>query len=326
MLQLKLFSALEIDIIEHELRELYISGNRPWVVMYSGGKDSTMLLSLIIRVLASAVNIKKQTTILYCDTGVEIPYLKQIAMLTLGRIQSYANQLGLNIDIRVIRPEPTESFFAMMIGRGYTSPMWRYRWCTARLKIRPTKRYMTANPAISNSVILTGSRRDESVSRAVRIKNASNNKSMICPIEYIDSDQVLDYLECVPSLWGDNSDLIDIYRKAYMVRQNARFGCWTCTVVSRDWASEGLLAAGHHQMKYLIDYRNKLIEYSNNNCKRTIVERDGVLRPGFFTMDARTELLNMLLETQKNSGLQLIDDLDIHVINEIWKREENNAE
>ena len=39
--------AATIDLLENEVRELYVSDDVPWIIGYSGGKDSTAILQLI---------------------------------------------------------------------------------------------------------------------------------------------------------------------------------------------------------------------------------------------------------------------------------------
>jgi DNA sulfur modification protein DndC len=62
---------------------------------------------------------------------------------------------------------------------------------------------------------------------------------------------------------------------------NSRFGCWTCTIVERDKASEGLLAAGDERMDHLIAFRETLLEFQDpKNGERDLRRKNGSDCPG----------------------------------------------
>ena len=58
--------------IKDSLRHLYLDDPRPWLVGFSGGKDSTMLASLIVEVVAGIPDDerKKPVAILCTDTRI----------------------------------------------------------------------------------------------------------------------------------------------------------------------------------------------------------------------------------------------------------------
>lgn len=75
--------------------------------------------------------------------------------------------------------------------------------------------------------------------------------------EFLSTEEVWAYLLRKPNPWGEeNRSLYKLYANASGGEcpiqidtstpscGNSRFGCWTCTVVERDKASEGLLASG----------------------------------------------------------------------------------
>ena len=66
--------------IRNTLRELYLEDTRPWLVGFSGGKDSTMLASLVFDTVLSvpAENRKKPVAVLCTDTRVEIPAIVEM--------------------------------------------------------------------------------------------------------------------------------------------------------------------------------------------------------------------------------------------------------
>ena len=130
--------------IKESLRNLYVEDPRPWLVGFSGGKDSTMLASLIVEVVAGIPDDqrKKPVAILCTDTRVEIPAIVEMVEWTLARIQRFSQQSTLNIEVNLLKPPPEESFWVNMIGRGYPPPNRTFRWCTQRLKIDPVTTFV----------------------------------------------------------------------------------------------------------------------------------------------------------------------------------------
>ena len=61
--------------IKDSLRRLYLDDERPWLVGFSVGKDSTMLASLVFDAILSVPpeQRKKPMSVLCTDTRVEIP-------------------------------------------------------------------------------------------------------------------------------------------------------------------------------------------------------------------------------------------------------------
>src|SRR4030043_1209292 len=123
--------------IKDSLARLYAEDERPWLVGFSGGKDSTMLASLIFDAILSIppAQRKKPVSVLCTDTRVEIPAIAEMIEGTLARMQKFSQQNGLNIEVNLLKPPPEQSFWVNIIGRGYPPPNRTFRWCTQRLKI-----------------------------------------------------------------------------------------------------------------------------------------------------------------------------------------------
>lgn len=88
--------------IKESLRNLYLDDPRPWLVGFSGGKDSTLVAALIFEVVTEIPeNLRVKPISLLCtDTRVEIPAVAEMVQGTLARMQRYARQSKLNIDPR----------------------------------------------------------------------------------------------------------------------------------------------------------------------------------------------------------------------------------
>lgn len=155
--------------IRNNLRGLYLEDDRPWLVGFSGGKDSTMLASLVFDAVLSvpAEKQKKPVVILCTDTRVEIPAIVEMIEGTLARMHKFSQQNGLNVEVKLLKPPPEKSFWVNIIGRGYPPPNRTFRWCTQRMKIDPVNAFVNQRLGHWGEAVLhLGARRAESSTRA----------------------------------------------------------------------------------------------------------------------------------------------------------------
>jgi len=154
--------------IKASLQQLYREDERPWLVGFSGGKDSTMLASLIFDAVLSipAEQRKKPISVLCTDTRVEIPAIAEMIEGTLDRMRKCSQQNSLNIEANLLKPLIEESFWVNIIGRGYPPPNRVFRWCTQRMKIDPVNVFVKQRVGHWGEAILhLGARRAESSTR-----------------------------------------------------------------------------------------------------------------------------------------------------------------
>ncbi len=333
--------------IKKSLRQLYMEDNRPWLVGFSGGKDSTMLASLVFDAVLSLPTAErtKQISVVCTDTRVEIPAIVEMVEGTLDRMRKCSQQHNLNIDANLLKPTIEESFWVNIIGRGYPPPNRVFRWCTQRMKIDPVSVFVQQRLGHWGEAILhLGARRAESSTRAQTMAGRETRNGLrrhpdlprvwvSNPIEFLTTEDVWAYLLQKPNPWGgDNRPLYKLYASASNGEcpiqidtstpscGNSRFGCWTCTVVDRDKASEGLLASGDERMEKLIEFRETLIFYRDPaNGKRDKRRMNGNDGPGPLLISARRELLKQLLALQEEVGLQLISPEELLLIQQMWK-------
>jgi len=333
--------------IKVSLRSLYLEDTRPWLVGFSGGKDSTMLASLIVEVVAGIPDDqrKKPVAILCTDTRVEIPAIVEMVEGTLARIQRFSQQSSLNIEVNLLKPPPEDSFWVNMIGRGYPPPNRTFRWCTQRLKIDPVTTFVQQRMGHwSEAILHLGARRAESSTRAQTMANRDRRNGLnrhpdlprvwvSNPIEFLTTEEVWAYLLQKPNPWGgDNRPLYKLYASASNGEcpiqidtstpscGNSRFGCWTCTVVERDKASEGLLASGDERMEKLIEFRETLLDFRDPaNGWRDKRRMNGNNGPGPLTIEARRELLKRLLALQEETHVEVISPEELLLIQQMWK-------
>jgi len=338
--------------IINSLKNIYLADKRPWVIGYSGGKDSTMLVSLVFEMLVSIAkeDIDKDIAIICTDTRVEIPAIAERIEDELKNMQTFSDENSLNIHTYLLKSSVEQSFWVNVIGRGYPPPNRMFRWCTQRLKIDPVNKFIRNKLGQwGEAIILLGARRSESSTRSqtMAARPANNNGLrrhndlprcwVATPIEYLNTYEVWDYLLEKPNIWGgDNQTLYKLYKDAssgecpLIVDKetpscgNSRFGCWTCTVVVRDKASEGLLASGDQRMEKLLQYRERLLEIQKpENGYRDLVRKNGQDGPGPITIEARKILLTELLDLQKTTNLPVITEEELHWIQSFWKTARN---
>ncbi|MDY6831709.1 MAG: DNA phosphorothioation system sulfurtransferase DndC [Thermodesulfobacteriota bacterium] len=330
------------------LAKLYLADNRPWVVAYSGGKDSTAVLQLTFNMLRTLGNqANKPVFIMTSDTRLEVPNVSDYVTLSLKKIDESAKALNLPLSIRLVQPLPEESFWGKLIGKGYPPPSIWFRWCTSNMKIKPSRREIDDLTKTCGSVILLlGTRISESAQRgrAMQAREGNSrglnphheipNALVATPIASWTTDNVWEYLANSDCPWGiDHSYMFSLYKQAggdecpFVVDLNmppcgnSRFGCWTCTVVKKDKSLQGFINSGEEYLQPLVDFRNWLIELRDKPGYRSGIKRNGTAGPGPFLPDARQEILERLLSIEKQTGLSLVNESELIYIQMEWAKE-----
>ncbi|CAH1224412.1 DNA phosphorothioation system sulfurtransferase DndC [Paenibacillus sp. JJ-223] len=281
------------------VKEVYQADERPWVVGFSGGKDSTAVVQLVFQALSELEPsaLKKKVYVISSDTQVETPLIIDKITRTLGRIQDQALSLGLPIETHKVRPKVEQTFWASIIGKGYPTPRQKFRWCTDRLKIEPANRFILDKvDQFGEVVMLLGVRDSESSTRAGVMQSHTiegtnlmrhstlRNAFVFAPIRSFNLDDVWEFLLQYESPWGDdNNELLQLYQDSSSecplvvdkeVKEsagscgNSRFGCWTCTVVNEDKALSGFINNGVDWLRPLYDFRNFLVQIREDRTKR----------------------------------------------------------
>lgn len=274
-----------------EIQALYKIDDVPWIIGYSGGKDSTAVVQLVWEAIASLPfeERRKPIHIISTDTQVENPIISAWVQQSLERMKTAAIERELPFQPHPLKPELEDSFWVNLIGKGYPAPRQKFRWCTERLKIHPANRFVRDIVRENGETILVlGTRKAESQKRAITMEkhaekrlrdrlspNASLPNSLIySPIEDWDNDEVWLYLHQWQNPWGhSNKELFQIYRGATADNEcplvvdtstpscgSSRFGCWVCTLVDRDKSMEAMILNDESKewMQPLLDFRNEL--------------------------------------------------------------------
>lgn len=290
-----IFDSVTVADIHAEIKQQYLSDNRPWIIGYSGGKDSTAALQLIwyaLKELEPQMRTKP-IHVISSDTQVETPIIVDHVNETLRRITHVSNEEHMPFTATQVKPITEETFWVFLLGKGYPAPQNQFRWCTDRLKIKPADRFILEKVSEHGEVILVlGVRKSESMTRAQvmslhQIKGSILSRHtrfsrafVYTPIRDFSLDDVWGYLLQTPSPWGNsNRGLLALYQSAnagecpLVVDEttpscgNSRFGCWTCTVVQQDKTMESLIDGGHEWMEPLLQIRNLLASTQDPNTK-----------------------------------------------------------
>ena len=276
-----------LDLIG-EIQALYREDQRPWVLGFSGGKDSTAVLQLVYTAVAALPPAErhKDIFVVSSDTLVETPVVVDLLGSTLSELNTAAARDAIPLEAHQVWPQADQTFWVNLLGKGYPAPTTTFRWCTERMKINPVNAFILDKVAqYGEAIIILGARSDESASRAQviakhRIDGTSlgrhtslPNAYVYTPIEDWTADEVWEYLMSAPRPWGgDNRALLELYRGSNAGEcpvvidtstpscGNSRFGCWTCTVVTSDKAMESLVEQGESWMRPLLDFRNLLAQ------------------------------------------------------------------
>lgn len=357
------------EIIE-DIQQTYLNYPYPWVIGYSGGKDSTATLQLVWYAL-SALSPEERTKpihVISTDTQVETPMIVERIDGSLRLMNKAAQTQQMNLTAHKLSPVLNDSFWVNLIGRGYPAPNSGFRWCTERLKINPSNRFILNTVAEHGEVILVlGSRRGESATRDQvldmhRVTGMGLARHgqlpgawVYMPIEQFTTDDVWTYLLQVDSPWGgDNMQLASLYQSAQdgecplVVDDktsscgNSRFGCWVCTVVTRDKSMEAVIDSGETWMQPLLDYRDWLSSTQDPAMKpeqrefrgrdgRIKITESGKLRWRTYTLDFSRTMLRKLLEAQRDVQAEepttvLISEEEVREIRRIWLTERQDWE
>ena len=308
------FNENTLEELIEEIQYVYRSDDRPWVIGYSGGKDSTTVVELVYKMLQSLPDWMrhKSVYIVSSDTRIENPLIKIYLNEMNDLIGKAAERDGLPIKTAMVMPPADNSFWANVIGRGFPTPRVNgtFRWCTDRLKINPSADYI--REVIKNEgqevVVLLGVRKAESEARRRRIEgrelaNRLMNRHetiqdayVYNPIVELTTDDVWDVLlnlDGGKTPWGsNNNELISLYSDADSGEcpfasvhaggqtqscGNSRFGCWVCTVVKEDKSLNGFIKSGHRELIPLAEFRTWLMSIRDIDEYREKKRRNGTV-------------------------------------------------
>ncbi|WJN61611.1 DNA phosphorothioation system sulfurtransferase DndC [Pseudomonas sp. SO81] len=374
-----------------EVQRIYCMDSRPWIIGYSGGKDSSAVTTLVyLALLGLPPELrKKEVFLITSDTLVETPVVVDLIKSSMQLIERAAKRDKLPITQHSVTPKTNDTFWVNLLGKGYPAPTRSFRWCTERMKIDPVSDFIREKISQYNEVIiLLGARSSESASRAQVIAKhridgsrlsrhtTLANAFIYTPIDSWDTEEVWKLLrgafrysphdiEEWETPWGgSNRPLWTLYMNSSTQGEcplvidestpscgNSRFGCWTCTVVTKDKAMEGLIQNGEDWMLPLLHFRDLLARTTEPDQKdiyRNFKRRNGKVTyqyakegediaterkhiPGPYLLKYRKEWLRKLLELNKElrsqgHSITLITEPELHAIRQQWLRDPNEPD
>ena len=224
------FDHRNIKDVYQEIQDLYLQQKRPWVISYSGGKDSSTALQLVWKAIETLPEDERRypVYVIASDTKVETPIIVNYIDTTLKRINETAKASNMPFQAEKVMPTLNDTFWVNLIGRGYPAPTTQFRWCTDRMKINPANRFIERKVSEHGEVIMVlGVRKAESSTReqlmntyqvkghVLRRHTSLRGAFVYAPIADFTADDVWTYLLQVPSPWGNNNrDLAAMYRNA----------------------------------------------------------------------------------------------------------------
>ncbi|MDT0634881.1 DNA phosphorothioation system sulfurtransferase DndC [Spectribacter hydrogenoxidans] len=300
-----------LEALKQDIAGLYQEDNIPWVIGYSGGKDSTSVVQLVWLAVSElpAEQRTKPVYVITTDTLVENPVVASWVNHSLKRMEEVARSESMPFHPNLLRPDLKNTFWVNLIGKGYPAPRPKFRWCTERLKIKPSNRFIQDTVSEHGEVVLLlGARRAESAARAGAMNRAERasrdqftyhqdlpNTLVHMPIGDWSNDDVWTFLMRVKNPWGvSNKDLMSMYRGATEDNEcpvvvdtstpscgNSRFGCWTCTLVDKDKSMGAMIQNDHEKewMMPLLDIRNEL-DFRGEEARQRDLERRDFRRMG----------------------------------------------
>lgn len=310
-----------------ETLKAYTSGDpsRPWVVTYSGGKDSTVTLDIVMRSMLQLKKynpdaLKRSVYILTAQTHLDM-VTDPLKQEELQKIREVVENNELPMEIREVSAPIEKSFMYLTIGRGYPLPKSRMnRWCTERLKIEPAQREMKD---LHPEFTVLGVRLSESATRRENIENHRTSEfysdGMFMPIVNYSVEDVWTHLVKEGTAWGDAEKLGQLYKDAtgecgLRKRQagadernddpcGARTGCIICPVVTIDKSSQEF-AKTHPWLQPYVGLRNLIIDMYKDPRNKAGRMRDGTVLEygkGTFTVKARMKLYALVKQAEEDN-------------------------
>ena len=323
----------------NEIQTLYKSDTIPWVVGYSGGKDSTAALQLVWLALQGldSSERRKPVHVITTDTLVENPVVSAWVSKSLENMSDMAREASLPITTNLLTPTLKDTFWVNLIGRGYPAPRPKFRWCTERMKINPADSFISSVVKDNGeAIVVLGTRKAEStvrkscmtVAETERVRENLNshtslvNAFVFAPIADWSNDDVWMFLMQYKNPWGyRNEELLTMYQGASEDGEcplvidtstpscgDSRFGCWVCTLVEKDKSMSAMIQNDQEKiwMRPLLELRNALDEHDHD--KRDFRRLTGQVQlhfngenhiPGPYTQQSRADWLRHLLGAQR---------------------------
>ena len=325
-----MFASRTLEDVYEEIRGVYTGDQRPWILGFSGGKDSTCMVQLVWNALSALPpeRLGKAVHVISSDTRVESPVVAAQIRAAHAAMEGAAGRSNLPISASIVRPPTEDTFWVCLLGRGYPAPTNLFRWCTDRLKVSNADRFVREQVSrYGEAVAVLGTRKDESGSRGQLMNMYEIEGSRLSrhsklaqtyvytPLRDFTARDVWNYLLQHKSPWGaNNRDLLAMYKTANAAEcplvvdsstpscGGTRFGCWTCTVVESDESLRNTVENGAGWMEPLLELREELKSTQDPARRREV--RSLKRRTGHMKLidDARRETFDRRMRESMGDG------------------------
>ncbi len=322
-----LSSGVPLDRLVSDIAERLSEVN---LVSFSGGKDSTTVLSLVLAALAGT---DKKLYIVTADTLMEIPYFQGYVERTKAKLRDYIQRANINAEVVTVRPVAKDSFWTSVLGKGYPAAHMGFRWCTGKLKIDPIIKFTRTVTDGRKHTVFVGVRSAESELRARIYKQKDYKPHHYAPVLDWSAHDIWEYLLTEPCPWGDHSELVEVYRYSsdecvYGEKQgvcvgNARYGCWACPLQKSTQLDMIGMHTGDNRYQELKRFKEYLVGMANNRNYRSRIRRNGQEGAGPFLVKVRQSLFDSLKGIEIRTGWSLITPEEELCIREHWATDED---
>lgn len=336
---------LHDEAVEFTLQSLraYWDRHEHVAVAWSGGKDSTATLTLMVHLIeAGHLPRPARLHVFYADTRQELPPIQRAAELLMAMLAQRDW-----IKVTVVRAPLDKRFMVYILGRGVPPPNNNtLRWCTRQIKVEPMAEALgqAIESLPGTALMITGVREGESAVRDGRIamscskdgaecgqgwyqqvlpdaKGIKGRIATLAPILHWRVCTVWDWLRVFAprSEFGGwpTAILADAYGGDDAEEVNARTGCIGCPLAAKDTALDVIcdMPAWAHlaplkELKPLYRWMREPAQ----RLRKSGVERlkDGSIaknpqRMGPLTLEARSTALEQILDIQRRASVDLIN-------------------
>jgi DNA sulfur modification protein DndC len=258
--------------LTHQSLSAYGPQHDHWAIAWSGGKDSSATLTLIVHLIEVGRLPKPKTlSVFYADTRQELPPLAAAAADVMEGLKRRGNW----IRTEVVQAPLDKRFLVYILGRGVPPPNNNtLRWCTRQIKVDPMAAAIERRlaelelPENETVLMITGVRQGESAIRDRRIEMSCGKDGAECgqgwyqkilpevkgirgriatlaPLLHWRVCNVWDWLKIyapMPEYGGWATKVIaDAYGGDEAEEINARTGCIGCPLASQEKALETIL-------------------------------------------------------------------------------------
>ncbi len=323
---------------------LDVLNTKQWICSYSGGKDSTSVVTWIEYLRRSNQIQVEKPKLVMSDTGVEYPFLVQVSQKMIAALSRTGWQC------KIVTPRIQDKLYNQIFGRGLipVHPAYKGRWCTRSTKVDPMKVY--AGEIGKDVLMVSGVRWGESQNRDQKLSllgcqaggecglpspESEKDESIYSPIINWRTCQVVDWLSgmvekevktAIKDLLAITKELIEVYDIEFgpvgfglipPVVTSLRFGCIGCPAVAKDKVME--VASKKDALWNHVKKLYGIWERMRNPRNRVAKEIKGQWKVGPTKLKFRQQMYQEFMDIQRLSGVLLVNEQDQNYIHKCWE-------